>query len=247
MEAIVDVRAQRVQRHATVGVALGARHLRAAEATRDLHLDALGTGSHRAGERTLHRATEGDAVLKLLGDRLCDQACVELGALDLEDVDLDLLARDPVQVAAQLVDLRAGLADHDPRSGRVNVDLDLGRVLADRDVGQTRVREPPDDVITDLQVLVQVVRERPLVEPVRLPVVDVAHADRLGMNFLSHLWLFLRRQQDRQVAGAFADLGRASHRARPEPLDRRTVVGSDRLHVQVLAYELMVVLGVRDR
>ena len=42
-------------------------------------------------------------------------------------------------------------------------------------------------------------------------------------------------------------LRRATHRARPEPLDRRTLVGVDRLHVQVLADELVVVLGVRDR
>ena len=42
-------------------------------------------------------------------------------------------------------------------------------------------------------------------------------------------------------------LRRATHRARPEPLDRRTLVGVDRLDVQVLADELVVVLGVRDR
>ena len=187
MEAVVDVGAQRVQRHATVGVALGARHLGAAQATGDLDLDALGAGAHGAGQRALHRAAEGDAVLQLLGDRLRHQARVELGALDLQDVDLDLLAGDPVQVAAQLVDLGAGLADHDARPRRVDVDLHLGGVLADRDVRQAGVREPADDVLADLRVLVQVVREVPLVEPVRLPVVDVAHADRLGMNFLTHL------------------------------------------------------------
>ena len=140
MEAVVDVRAQRVQRHAAVRVALGARHLRATEATGDLNLDALGAGPHRARERALHRAAEGDTVLQLLGDRLRDEARVELGALDLKDVDLDLLAGDLVQVAAQLVDFGAGLADHDPRTRRVDVDLNLVRVLADRDVRQARVR-----------------------------------------------------------------------------------------------------------
>ena len=107
MEAVVDVRAQRVQRHAAVGVALGAGHLGAAQATGDLNLDALGAGAHRAGQRALHRATEGDAVLQLLGDRLRHQARVELGTLDLKDVDLDLLAGDPVQITAQLIDLGA--------------------------------------------------------------------------------------------------------------------------------------------
>ena len=78
VEAVVDVRAHRVQRDATVGVGLGAGHLRATEATGDLDLAALGAGAHRAGERALHRAPEGDAVAQLLGDRLGDEVRVEL-------------------------------------------------------------------------------------------------------------------------------------------------------------------------
>src|SRR5438445_786141 len=70
VEAVVDVGAQRVQRDAPVGVGLGARHLRAAQAPADLDLAALGARAHGARERALHRAPEGDAVLQLLGDRL---------------------------------------------------------------------------------------------------------------------------------------------------------------------------------
>ena len=187
VEAVVDVGAQRVQRDAAVGVALGARHLGAAQAAGDLDLDALGARAHGAGQRALHGAAEGDAVLQLLGDRLRHQARVELGALDLEDVDLDLLVGDAVQVTPQLVDLGARLADHDAGARRVDVDLDLGGVLADRDVRQPGVGQPADDVLADLRVLVQEVGEVALVEPVRLPVVDVAHADRFGMNFLTHV------------------------------------------------------------
>src|SRR5947207_3394327 len=47
VEAVVDVGAQRVQRHATLTVELGARHLGAVEPARALDLDALGTGTHR--------------------------------------------------------------------------------------------------------------------------------------------------------------------------------------------------------
>ncbi len=248
MEAVVDVGAQRVQRDATVRVPLGPRHFGTTETTGDLDLDALGAGAHRAGERALHRAAEGNPVLQLLGDRLRDEARIKLGPLDLKNVDLDLLAGDPVQVATQLVDLGPGLADDDPRPRRMDVDLDLGGVLADRDVGQPGVRQAADDVLSDQRVLVQEVGEVPLVEPVRLPIVDVAHADRLGMNFLTHeFFLFLRREQDREMTGAFANPRRATHRARPEPLDRRTLVGVHRLDVQVLANELVIVLGVRDR
>jgi hypothetical protein len=98
MEAVVDVCTECVEWDASIRVALGPRHLSPAQAAGDLNLYALGARAHRAGERSLHRAAEGDAVLELLGDRLCDQASVELGALDLKDVDLHLLVRDPVQV-----------------------------------------------------------------------------------------------------------------------------------------------------
>jgi hypothetical protein len=186
VEAVVDVGAQRVERHAAVGIALGASHLGAAEASGHLHADALGPRADRAGQRALHRAAEGNAVLELLGDRLRHQPGVELRALDLEDVDLDLLARDPVQVTPQLVDLGARLADHDPGPCGVDVDLDLGDVLADRDVREPGVRQPADDMSANEHVLVQEVGEVLFVEPVRLPVVDVTHAERLRMDFLTH-------------------------------------------------------------
>src|SRR4051794_20000394 len=58
--------------------------------------------------------------------------------------------------------------------------------------------------------------------------------------------LLLRREQDREVTGALADRRGATHRARPEALERRTFVGVRRLDEEVLAVELMVVLGVCD-
>src|ERR1700752_538692 len=60
-------------------------------------------------------------------------------------------------------------------------------------------------------------------------------------------WLVLWREQDRQVAGSLADPRGATHRARPEALDRRTFVGVHRLDVQILAHKLVIVLGVRNR
>jgi hypothetical protein len=42
------------------------------------------------------------------------------------------------------------------------------------------------DVLADLDVLEQVIREVALVEPVRLPVVDVADAEALRMHLLAH-------------------------------------------------------------
>src|SRR5207248_4715484 len=65
VEAVVDVRAQRVERHPAVGVMLRAGHLGAAQAAGALDLHALGAGAHGRGERALHRAAEADPVLEL--------------------------------------------------------------------------------------------------------------------------------------------------------------------------------------
>src|SRR5205823_13426383 len=66
-DAVADVRAQRAQRDATLAVPLGAAHLRAAQATRDLHLDALGARLDGALDGLLHRLADGDAPLELTG------------------------------------------------------------------------------------------------------------------------------------------------------------------------------------
>ena len=125
-EAVVDVGAQRVQRHPTLAVPLGAAHLGAAEATRALHADAEGTGLLGVLHGALHGPAEGDAVDQLVGDALGDQRRVELGALDLDDVELHLrVAGDLGEQGAQLVGLGATATDDDARAGGVDVDADL--------------------------------------------------------------------------------------------------------------------------
>src|SRR5439155_26747117 len=91
----------------------------------------------------------------------------------------------------------------------------------------------------------EVLRELLLLEPRRLPVVDVADSHRLRMDFLTH-WLRLVRQVDGDVACALADLGRPSQRARTEPLDGRTFVDHHLMDAELLWEELVVVLRVRD-
>src|ERR671929_915543 len=60
------------------------------------------------------------------------------------------------------------------------------------------------------------------------------------------MWLRLVRQVDGDVAGALADLGRPSQRARTEPLDGRPLVDHDLEDAKLLGKELVVVLRVRD-
>src|SRR5437763_12992922 len=58
--------------------------------------------------------------------------------------------------------------------------------------------------------------------------------------------LRLVRQVDGDVAGALADLGRPSQRARTEPLDGRTLVDHYLEDAELLRKKLVVVLRVRD-
>src|SRR4029078_1435908 len=163
------------------------RHLGSAQAAAAADLDALRARAHRRAQRSLHRAPERDTALELLGYRLRDQPGLQLGALDLGDVDLHGLAGHVVQLLAERVHLGAGLADHDARPGGVDVDRDLLLVLADVDVRQAGMRELAVDVVTDLEVLGEIAREvlagR---EPVRLPGVDEAAAQGAGMNLVAH-------------------------------------------------------------
>src|SRR5829696_1510006 len=201
-KAVVDVRADRVQRHAALRVLLRAAHLRAAEPSGALHFHACRTRADRGGERALHRAPERHTVLKLLGDRLRDELRVELRALDLIDVDVDVLLRHRVHLAAQRVHLDTRFADHDPGARGVDVDRDPLLVLADQDVGQAGVRKLLEDVLANLDVFDEGACEFLLADhPVRLPVVDDADAQAARVNLLAHQAVasfFLRRALERR-------------------------------------------------
>ena len=137
--AVVDVGAQRVQRHPTLAVPLLARHLGATEATAALHADALGAGLHRGLHRALHRAAERDAAGELVGDALRDERGVELGLLDLLDVEVDLrVAGDLEQPGAQAVGLGAAATDHDARTRGVDVDAQAVARALDLDPARRR-------------------------------------------------------------------------------------------------------------
>ena len=66
-------------------------------------------------------------------DRLRDEAAVELGILDLHDVDEGLALRHVLDVLAQGLDVRALLADDHAGAGRVDVDAQVGAGALDAD------------------------------------------------------------------------------------------------------------------
>src|SRR6202007_1377538 len=63
--AVIDVGAQRVQRHPPLAIPFHAGDFRAAQAARAVDTDAFGTETHRRLHRALHGATECNAALEL--------------------------------------------------------------------------------------------------------------------------------------------------------------------------------------
>src|SRR5262249_1537865 len=153
-EAVVDVGPQRVERHPAFAVPLGAAHFGATQAARALHADAEGVGLLGVLHRPLHGPAERDAAGELAGDALGGQGGVELGLLDLLDVELHLLvAGDLRETGPQLVGLGAAAADHDAGSGGVDVDAQAVPGPLDLDPADRRLGKQPHDVVADLPVL----------------------------------------------------------------------------------------------
>jgi hypothetical protein len=121
-DAIIDVGAQRVERHAALAVPLHARDLGAAEPARAIDADAAGAKPHRRLHRALHRPPECHTPLKLLRDRFGDELGIELGFADLDDVDDDVAISERRYFPAQFLDVGALLADDDTGPCRMNSD-----------------------------------------------------------------------------------------------------------------------------
>src|SRR5262249_5663869 len=64
-DAVIDVGAQGVQRHAAFAIPLHARDFGAAQAARAVDADAFGAEPHRRLHGALHGASESDAALEL--------------------------------------------------------------------------------------------------------------------------------------------------------------------------------------
>src|SRR5690606_29056387 len=158
----------------------------AAEAAGQLDAHALGAHPHRRAHGLLHRAAERDAALELLRDVLRDEAGVELGPLDLVDVDLDVLVRQLPELLAQLLDLGAAAADDDAGAGGVEGEDHAARRPLDDDAAEAGALEAGVEVAPDLLVLDELVGEGAVGVPVGVPAADDAEAEAHRVRFLSH-------------------------------------------------------------
>src|ERR1700733_14061279 len=186
VEAVVDVRPQRVQRHPPLAVELRARHLRAAQAAGALHPDALGAALHRALHRLAHGPPERNPAGQLLGHTLGHQLRIDLGVLDLEDVQLDLLAGELLEVGPDAVGLGATAADDDARARRVDVHPHAVPGPLDLDLGDAGPLHAALQHATDRDVFLDVFLVQLVCVPAAVEVSGNAKPEPMRVHFLSH-------------------------------------------------------------
>src|SRR5690606_38599196 len=133
--AIVDIGAQRVQRHPPFAIPLAAGDVGAAETAAHIDADTAGAHADRRLHGALHGAAERHAALQLLGDALGDQGRIGLGLAHFNDVDVHFAVGELLHLGADLVDVRTLLADHDARTGGVDRHATFAVRALDDDLG----------------------------------------------------------------------------------------------------------------
>ncbi len=144
-----------MQRHAAFAVPLHPGDFRAAEAAGDVDPHALGAQAHGALHRALHGAAEGHAALELLGDVLGHQLGVGLGLAHLDDVEEHLALGHRLQVLAQLVDVRALLADDHAGARGIDGDAALAVRTLDDDPRHAGLVQALLQLLADAKILVK--------------------------------------------------------------------------------------------
>ena len=192
MESVVDVRAEGVQRHAALAVELGAGHFRATQTAGHLDTNALGASALRGLDALTHRTTEGHAGSELLGDALRNELRFEIGVLHLEDVELNLLARQLLELHAQAVRLGTTATDDDARASGVQVDANAVTRALDCHLGDTGALEVVGQELADRDVFGHVVRVALSLgggvgEPARPVVSGDSQTEPAGVDLLTHI------------------------------------------------------------
>src|SRR5690606_18969766 len=113
---VVDVRAQRVQRHTAFAVPFGTSDFDTVQTARAHDLDTLGAQTYGVLHGTLHGATELNTLFQLLSNGIGHQLSVGFRPANLFDVDVHGHAQQKLQIALQVFDVLAALADHYART-----------------------------------------------------------------------------------------------------------------------------------
>ena len=126
------------------------------------------------------------AISRVEVERTRDRLRVALGVLDLEDVELHLLAGELLQLAAQAVGLGATATDDDARTRGVDVDADPVTGALDLDLGDAGPLHALGEQLADGDVLADVRLVELVGVPPRLVVGGDAEAEAVRVDPLAH-------------------------------------------------------------
>ncbi len=131
-----------------------------------MHLDAKGTSLLCRLHRPLHGPAEADPASKLVGNTLCDERRVELGLLDLHDVELHLgVGRDLLQTSRETLALGALASNDDARSCSMHIHAEAVAGAFHLDAADEGFLQLAHQVIANLEVLDEVLRIVAITEP----------------------------------------------------------------------------------
>src|SRR5262249_31771771 len=188
--AVIDVRAQRVQRHPALAIPLHARNLGAAETPRTVDADAARPETHCRLHGTLHGAAEGHAAFQLLRDRFGDELSVEFGLAYLDDVDDHVGFREFGDLLAKLLDICALFADDHAWPCRLHGDAALLVRPLDHNLRHRGLLKILHQLLADLHVLVQQLAVLVLSRvPARIPGPVDAETQAEWIDLLTHGYL----------------------------------------------------------
>ena len=243
--AEVDVGTESVEWRAAFLEHLLASHLSAIKTTRDLDFDTLSLAAHGLSDSHLDGTAISDTAFELTGDAVGDDCCIEIGALNLADFDLDLLQSELAQLLLKFVDLLTALANDDTRFCRENADGEHLESALDDDTRNARLAETFVEVLTNLLVLYDFVTEIVTAIPHGVPTAVDTKSVANWIDFLSHLadlfilvigWFAVDKNRD--VVGALADAVCAALRSRAETLEDASAVDEDSLDIEISGLDI---------
>src|SRR5207237_9752905 len=149
------------------------------------HLAVPPPEGHRPSYRLPHPPPERHALFQLHRHRFADELRLELGLLDLLDVDEDLAVGALLDFLLQLVDFRPLAADDDARARGEDVDLQLVRRALGFDPRDARVRAPLLQVLPQGEILVQQLGVVAVRVPARAPGLVETEPESVRVNLLA--------------------------------------------------------------
>src|SRR3990170_2078872 len=153
---------------------------------RNADLDSLATKAHGGIHGFADGPAKGNALLQLQRDGFRHQLRIQLGLVDLLNVQVHLAPGSLLQIGLQLVNLRALTPDDDAGPGRADTDAQFVRHTVDLDGRDARRAQPFLEVALQLEILMEPLAIIPLGKPPRLPRLVVTEPESIGMNLLSH-------------------------------------------------------------